>query len=58
MLVGTRPKRRGRLDPTSFPLSHPHKIFSSWPFFLLYIVFKCSRKSFAVLSKQKLKNLE
>jgi hypothetical protein len=43
MLASTRYKRGGGgggLDPTSFTLSHPHKIFPPQPFLPLYIVFK------------------
>jgi len=55
MLISTRFKKRRGLDPTSFPLSHPHKIFSPKPFLPLDIVFK---KIVYSSFKRELENLE
>jgi len=55
MLTSTRLKRRRGLDPTSFSLSHPHKIFSPKPFLPLDIVFK---KIVYSSFKRELENLE
>ncbi len=58
MLTSTRFKRRRGLDLTSFPLSHPHKIFSPKPFLPLDIVFKKIVCSFFKTEVENLKNLE
>jgi hypothetical protein len=56
--IRSKKKEGGELYPTSFPLSHPHKIFPPQPLLHLYILFKSSKKQFIVPSNAKLEHLE
>jgi hypothetical protein len=56
MLASTRYKRWWETNPTSFPLSKPHKIFSPQPLLPFYIMLKKRIYSFFEVKIRKCRN--